>query len=126
MDELSTLTRVGGVGTSDWLIQGLNLIAYVPSSAEISSPIDLAYPTGGCAEGPPQLRLRSEEADWRRTHPEMLQPYEGQWVVLEKNKIIVSGTDVASVLAQAKGHGIPSPYIFYVEPAQTREGDRGE
>lgn len=64
---------------------------------------------------PPQLSHRHVERAWRQANVEVLQSYAGRWVVLEGEQIIAAGDDPAELVAAARGQGIRSPYVFYVE-----------
>ena len=64
---------------------------------------------------PPTHGLRERELEWRRTHASTLRQYENQWVVLEGNNIVAYGSDPARVIQEARIHGVPNPYIFFVE-----------
>ena len=60
-------------------------------------------------------QFRSAELEWRRTHCEALKSLENQWVVVEGSELVAHGTDLVSVIRQAKGRGVRTPYIFFVE-----------
>ena len=68
-------------------------------------------------DSPARIGYRSREVEWRRTHAHVLRTYENEWVALEGDEIIAHGRDPVRVFAEAKGRGIDSPYIFYVESA---------
>ncbi len=59
---------------------------------------------------------RKDEAKWRETHARELEPYAGEWVVLECQSVVAHGLDPASLVRQARERGIQIPYIFFVEP----------
>lgn len=64
------------------------------------------------------IGYRSREIAWRQTHGGDLQLFENEWVVLEDDKIVSHGKDPNKVVADARAKGIPTPYVFYVEPVQ--------
>jgi hypothetical protein len=59
--------------------------------------------------------FRNRELEWRRTHPEILQSFENEWVVLEGEEIIAHGPNPMEVVTKARAEGIKTPYVFYVE-----------
>jgi Family of unknown function (DUF5678) len=59
---------------------------------------------------------RTRELEWRRTHPEILQRFEKEWVVLEGEEIIAHGDNPVQVIDEARSKGVRTPYIFFVEP----------
>ena len=71
------------------------------------------------ARTPPrkQLRHREREQAWRRSNPEVVREYAGQWVVLEGEEIIGHGAEPAKIVQEARNRGIRSPYVFFVEPS---------
>jgi hypothetical protein len=91
------------------------------TSTENRLGTELIATTGTSSSSP--ARLRTDEGAWRRTHPDQLRAYQGQWVVLEKNEIIASGSDVVTVTQQARDRGVNTPYIFYVEAMREEEGE---
>jgi hypothetical protein len=64
---------------------------------------------------PSSRQFRKAELEWRRTHCEALKSLENQWVVVEGSELVAHGTDLVSVIRQAKGRGVRTPYIFFVE-----------
>jgi len=64
----------------------------------------------------PAASYREPETTLRQTRPELFAPYAGQWVVLEGEQIIARGRHLRRVLQRARSRGVPSPYVFYVEP----------
>jgi hypothetical protein len=60
-------------------------------------------------------QFRSAELEWRRTHSEALKSLENQWVAVEGSELVAHGTDLVAVIRQAKGRGVRTPYIFFVE-----------
>jgi len=63
-------------------------------------------------------RSRQREHEWRRLHRDALAEFEGQWVVLEGEEIVVHGEDPVRLAEQAREKGVEEPYIFRVEKAQ--------
>jgi len=64
----------------------------------------------------PRVRSRREvEVQWRRTHADALRPYAGQWVVLEKDRIVAAGPSLRDAITQARASGLRVPYAFRVE-----------
>jgi hypothetical protein len=59
---------------------------------------------------------RSREMEWRRTHQEEMRKLSEQWVALEGETILAHGSNLASVVAEARKKGVQVPYVFYVEP----------
>src|SRR5437867_11786527 len=58
---------------------------------------------------------RHVETRWREAHPEVFSPYAGQWIALQGEKIIATGLYLSGVICRARSHGIPSPYVFFIE-----------
>ncbi|MBI3988769.1 MAG: hypothetical protein HY347_04045 [candidate division NC10 bacterium] len=75
------------------------------TSEGISRPSKPFFPAGH----------RVRELEWRRMHQQELKQYAGQWVALEGEAIIASGSDLPKVVAEARAKGIMVPYVFYVE-----------
>lgn len=73
----------------------------------------------GKAPDPGSSGFRRRELEWRRTHPNELKQYSGQWVVLEGGKIITHGDDPEALIEKAKAKKIQIPYIFFVEKRRT-------
>jgi Family of unknown function (DUF5678) len=69
----------------------------------------------GIEPRPAKTQFRDRELEWRRTHHELLQQYQNEWVVLEGEQVIAHGTDPVQVIQEAKRRGILKPYIFFVE-----------
>ena len=59
---------------------------------------------------------RAVEDRFIAEHPEALEPFVNQWVVLEGTSIIAHGPDAAVVVARARDAGVKVPLIFWVEP----------
>lgn len=71
--------------------------------------------------GPDPERLsihRRRELEWLRTHGDVLQACEGEWVVLEGETLICHGRDALAVVGEARRRGIRVPYVFFVEPRE--------
>ena len=60
-------------------------------------------------------RSRHREHEWRRLHRDELSKLEGQWVVLEGDKIVAHGEDPVRLVERARTKGIEEPYVFRVE-----------
>ncbi len=58
---------------------------------------------------------RTRELAWLRDHGEELQPFEGEWVVLEGEQIVAHGPDPAAIVAEARTKGVIIPYVFFVD-----------
>lgn len=58
---------------------------------------------------------RRVELEWRRSNRNALRVYVGQWVVLERDRIVASAPSLGEAVGQARAHGISSPYVFRVE-----------
>lgn len=75
--------------------------------------------TGDAAPAPsPSGPRRDRELAWRRSHPDALQAYAGEWVILEGEEIVAHGRSPAQLVGQARAQGIRIPYVFYVEELQ--------
>lgn len=68
---------------------------------------------------------RSRELAWRRTHEPELRALEGQWVVVEGERMVANAANAAEVVAQARAQGIKVPYIFFVEPIRPKTARLG-
>ncbi|MBA3694845.1 MAG: hypothetical protein H0X15_08825 [Acidobacteria bacterium] len=58
------------------------------------------------------LRDRSREHDWLEKHRD---EYDGQWVVLDGNKLIAAGFDGKEVARKVRELGINGVYVVFVE-----------
>ncbi|MCP4654971.1 MAG: UPF0175 family protein [bacterium] len=63
-------------------------------------------------------RSRRREHEWRRLNRDALARFEGQWVVLEGEEIVVRGEDPVRLVEQAREKGVEEPYVFRVERTQ--------
>jgi hypothetical protein len=57
---------------------------------------------------------RSRELRWLSEHRS---EYGGEWVALDGERLIASGTDAKEVFAAAQRSGVPRPMVIQVEPA---------
>jgi len=58
------------------------------------------------------VRDRSREHDWLEKHRD---EYDGQWVVLDGNKLIAAGFDGKEVARKVRELGINGAYVVFVE-----------
>jgi len=66
--------------------------------------------------GRSSLGRRSLELAWRKDNADYLRrTFPGQWVVLERDRIVASGSDPVEIVKTARRKGIRSPYLFRVE-----------
>ena len=63
---------------------------------------------------PDELRFQ-KSLEWAR---ENRQEYDGQWVVLDGDKLIAHGADAKAVYAQAKAKGIETPFLKRIKAEQ--------
>lgn len=71
---------------------------------------------GGEWDGPNESQFRTRELEWRRTHPEILKAFEGEWIVIEGDEVVAHDREFGHVINQARFRGIRTPYVFFVEP----------
>lgn len=90
-------------------------------SARPGESIEIAIPEDATDTGRPRSAgHRRVEQEWRRSHPDVLLDYAGQWVILEGEEIVGHGKDPVKLVERAREAGVEVPYIFYVDPP--REG----
>jgi hypothetical protein len=77
---------------------------------------NVSHPSGGEREGSNESQFRTRELEWRRTHPEILKAFEGEWIVIEGDEVVAHDREFTRVINQARSSGIPTPYVFFVEP----------
>lgn len=60
--------------------------------------------------------MRQGEADqaWLKAHPEVLEPYRGQWVAVHKGKIVAHSPDGAEAGRQVSAGSYPGCLFFRV------------
>lgn len=63
-----------------------------------------------------QASIRAAEMAWLE-HPD--HRYLGRWVVLEGDRVVVSGADPKSLYEHARAAGIQSPFLIYVSPEES-------
>lgn len=61
--------------------------------------------------------FRSQELEWRCTHKDEMRRFANEWVALEGEEIVAHGQDPLQVVQEARGRGVQTPYVFYVEPS---------
>ena len=118
---------VGCIGLtpgSGWMGQ-YPVIALVGSLIGISSTTGDAYRSSMAYTTPggtyvfrsesAALGHRFQELKFQESHPEVFQPFVGEWVILEGESIIAHGSDPVRVVADARSQGVRVPYVFYVE-----------
>jgi hypothetical protein len=58
---------------------------------------------------------RQREMAWRAEHASFLmERYEGQWVVVEGERVIAAATTPGVAIAEARRAGVLVPYVFHV------------
>ena len=62
-----------------------------------------------------QTGIRAAEMAWLE-RPE--HKYLGRWVVLEGDRVVVSGADPKSLYEDARAAGIQSPFLIYLSPEE--------
>jgi hypothetical protein len=63
------------------------------------------------ASGPDQKRDRATERIWIERNRAS---FAGQWVAVEGDRLVASGTDALKVFAAAKSEGIESPFVVHI------------
>ena len=58
---------------------------------------------------------RETEIAWVASHSEELAQFEGQWIVVDGQRVVVNGYDFAEVTKDARSKGIEIPYVIKVE-----------
>jgi hypothetical protein len=53
---------------------------------------------------PESWRISQEDWNWINAHPDVLEPYRGEHVVIWNKRIILHGTDTRMLAEQLKGH----------------------
>jgi len=64
---------------------------------------------------------RHTEMEWLIRNTAQPGPYEGKWVVVEKDQLIASDVEYAKARAEALRRGITIPFIVFVPPADEAE-----
>jgi hypothetical protein len=67
---------------------------------------------------------RERELLWLRTHRADLQPFIGEWVVLEGENIVAHNPDPITAVREARSKGIKSPFVHRVESGRTKGESR--
>jgi hypothetical protein len=57
---------------------------------------------------------RQRELHFRETRQDLLVPFAGQWVCLERETIVSHGSNVTRVAEEARRKGVQMPYVFRV------------
>jgi hypothetical protein len=70
--------------------------------------------------------MRQGEADgeWLAQHPEVLEPFRGQWVAVHGGRIVAHSLDGREVARQANTREYPGAWIFYVPTRKEAEAVR--
>ena len=59
---------------------------------------------------------RRSEGEWAAAHPEILKPFAGKWIVLERDRIISDDVDPSDAVEKARRAGVVRPFLLYVQP----------
>ena len=59
---------------------------------------------------------RRSEGEWAVAHPEILKPYAGKWVVIERDRIISDDVDPSDAVEKARRAGVVRPFLLHVHP----------
>jgi len=59
---------------------------------------------------------RRTEGEWAVAHLEILKPFAGKWVVLERDRVISDDVDPSDAVEKARRAGVVRPFLFYVQP----------
>ncbi|MBI3971459.1 MAG: hypothetical protein HY332_09240 [Chloroflexi bacterium] len=70
--------------------------------------------------------MRQSERDnrWLEEHPEALEPYRGQWVVVYQQRIIAHSPDAREAARAAPARTYPGSTLFYVPTREEAEAVR--
>lgn len=89
----------------------LDLVEYLKQQAQKDQEVEAAATqANGHAEKPEPYCLR--ETEWLRQHRH---EYAGQYVALEGDRLVASGTDGRAVIRQAREAGVKSPFTTRIE-----------
>jgi hypothetical protein len=67
-------------------------------------------------------RAAERDAAFFAEHPELLEPYRGQWVVAHEGRVIAHSPDGAGLAERAPAHKYPGSSIFYLPTREELEG----
>ena len=98
----------------------LKLIERLPALEQKRLARALIEKIGKAAAEPVQFREPIPEPDYEpsaRWIKEHRAEYGGQWVALDKDRLIAHGTDADAVFAAARQDGAYLPLVTYLEPA---------
>ena len=59
---------------------------------------------------------RRSEGEWAAAHPEILKPFAGKWIVLDRDRIISDDVDPSDAVEKARQAGVVRPFLLYVQP----------
>ena len=70
--------------------------------------------------------MRQGEADgeWLAQHPEVLEPFRGEWVAVHGCRIVAHSPDGREVARQANTREYPGAWVFYVPTPEEAEAVR--
>ena len=89
---------------------------------------DMVTASQGPAPVTPQMldAMRQGEADgeWLAQHPEVLEPYRGQWVVVHKGQIVAHSPDGREAAREGNARTYPGAWLFYVPTREEAEAVR--
>jgi hypothetical protein len=70
------------------------------------------------------MRLGEADDRWMQEHPEALEPYRGEWVVVYRQRVIAHDRDGKKVARAAPAQDYPGSTMFYVPTREQAEGIR--
>jgi hypothetical protein len=70
--------------------------------------------------------MRQGEADrrWLEAHPDVLEPYRGQWVVIHNEQVVAHSPDGRELTRRGDARTHPGALVFYVPTRQEAEAVR--
>ena len=67
-------------------------------------------------------RAAERDAEFFATHPELLEPYRGQWIVTHEGRVVAHSPDGSAAARLAPAEKYPGSSIFYLPTREELEG----
>ncbi len=61
---------------------------------------------------------RETEIAWVASHSKELAKFQGQWIVVDGQRVVVNGYDFAEVTKEARSNGVEIPYVIKIETGE--------
>jgi len=113
---ISGYTTIKGAENPEWIIT--SRIPYRKINSQFNDLFgdfitQLTTSIKGVKDFPIQNQ-RDTEFEWIEKNIKKLQKYRGQWVCIEKEKLISSNVDLTSLIKDAKNSNVKKPFVYYI------------